>query len=59
MARTLTVSESADGLGGLVLEACEQLVELRDAERLEEPFAARSRLVKVRQKGKVRKELAS
>jgi hypothetical protein len=41
MARTLTVSESADGLGGLVLETCEQLVELRYAEGLEEPFPAR------------------
>jgi len=41
MAGTLAVSESADGLGGLVLEACEQLVELRDAKGFEEPFSAR------------------
>jgi hypothetical protein len=44
MAGTFAVSESADGLGGLVLEACEQLVELRDAEGLEEPFSARLRV---------------
>jgi hypothetical protein len=40
MAGTFAVSESADGLGSLVLEAREKLVELRDAEGLEEPFSA-------------------
>jgi len=44
MAGTFAVSESADGLGGLVLEAGEQLVELLDAEGLEEPFPARWRV---------------
>ena len=40
MAGTFAVSESADGLGGLVLEAREQLVELRDTKGLEVPFSA-------------------
>jgi hypothetical protein len=43
MAGTLAVSESADRLSSLILEACEQLVELRDAEGLEKPFPARLR----------------
>ena len=43
MAGTFAVSESADGLGSLVLEAREKLVELRDAEGLEEPFYIRAR----------------
>jgi hypothetical protein len=41
MAGTFAVSESADGLGGLVFEAGEELVELLDAEGLKEPFSAR------------------
>ena len=41
MAGTFAVSESANGLGGLVLEAREQLVELRDTKGLEEPFPTR------------------
>jgi hypothetical protein len=44
MAGTFAVSESADCLSSLVLEACEQLVELGDAEGLEEPFPARLRI---------------
>jgi len=41
MAGTFAVGESADRLGSLVLEAREQLVELLDAESLEEPFPTR------------------
>jgi hypothetical protein len=52
MAGTFAVSESADRLSSLVLEACEQLVELRDAEGLEEPFPAKSRVSPDCNKGK-------
>ena len=41
MTRSLTVRKRADGLRGLVVEAREQLVELLDAEGLEEPFSAK------------------
>lgn len=37
---TFAVSECAHGLGALVFEACEELVEVLGAEGLEEPFAA-------------------
>jgi len=38
VAGAFTVGESAHCLGSLVLEACEQFVELLHAKRLEEPF---------------------
>jgi hypothetical protein len=57
MSGTLAVSESANRLGSLVLEAREQLVELRDAERLEEPFPAKiSRLSSGCDAGKGKKD---
>jgi hypothetical protein len=55
MAGTFAVSESADCLGGLILETCEQLVELRDAEGLEEPFSARLRVSERAQREKKRR----
>lgn len=54
MAGTFAVSESADRLSSLVLEAREQLVELRDAEGLEEPFPAMLRISPGCNKGKGR-----
>jgi hypothetical protein len=56
MAGTLAVSESADCLSSLVLEARKQLVELRDAEGLEEPFPAMLRISPGYNRAKGRKE---
>ena len=39
MARSLAVREGADSLRGLVLEACEHLVEVMRTELLEKPFS--------------------
>lgn len=45
VARALGVPEGADGLGGLVLEAVEHLVQVLDADGLHEPFDVWSREV--------------
>jgi hypothetical protein len=39
MPRPLAVRESANRLGSLILKACEQLVELLNAQRLKKPFS--------------------